>query len=116
MSPRVREDSVHPRLQSGRIGRVRRASFDVSAACGIVRPLNFTVRPPMKRITLAFVVLVVAVVPLLPAAADGGTPVMKVAVYADGRVVADGHEISISALRDALHETQQCPWERSVLP
>ena len=27
---------------------------------------------------------------------------MKVAVYADGRVVADGHEISISALRDAF--------------
>ena len=33
MSPRVREDSVHPRLQSG--------------ACG--RPLNFTVRPHMRR-------------------------------------------------------------------
>ena len=33
MSPRVREDSVHPRLQSGASGR----------------PLNFTVRPHMEK-------------------------------------------------------------------
>jgi hypothetical protein len=56
----------------------------------------------MKRITLALALLGLTVVPLVAAPADGGTPVMKVAVYADGRIVSDGHEISLPALRDAF--------------
>jgi len=43
VSPRVQEDSVHPRLQSGRTATDRRASFHRYAACALARPLNFTV-------------------------------------------------------------------------
>lgn len=35
---------MRPRLQSGRCRRHQSASFDLSAGCGISRPLNFTVR------------------------------------------------------------------------
>jgi hypothetical protein len=44
LAPRAPWDSVRPRRLSGRVGSARRASFDLSAAFGIVRPLNFTVR------------------------------------------------------------------------
>jgi len=44
LAPRALEDIVRPRRPLGRIGTDSRASFDVSAACDIGRPLNFTVR------------------------------------------------------------------------
>jgi hypothetical protein len=44
VSPRAREPIVRPRLQSGGFHRARRGSFDLCAACALVRSLNFTVR------------------------------------------------------------------------
>jgi hypothetical protein len=41
VSPRVREDSVRPRRLIGRTHPARRASFDLSAARGSRRALNF---------------------------------------------------------------------------
>ena len=56
----------------------------------------------MKSIALALVLLAMAVVPIAAGAAGKGPPVMKVAVYADGRIVADGHEVSLQELQEAL--------------
>ena len=57
MSPRAREGSMRPRLQSGRTATDRQASFDRYAACALSRPLNFTVSCPMKRLRVAPVAL-----------------------------------------------------------
>ena len=40
---------MRPRRPLGRIGTAWRASFDLSAACDISRPLNFTVRARHER-------------------------------------------------------------------
>jgi hypothetical protein len=56
----------------------------------------------MRFIATAIVALALTMAPVFPAAADGGTQVMKVAVYADGRIVADGHEIALPAFRRAF--------------
>ena len=56
----------------------------------------------MRFIAAAIVALALTMAPVFPPAADGGTQVMKAAVYADGRIVADGHEIALPALRQAF--------------
>jgi biopolymer transport protein ExbD len=55
----------------------------------------------MKYITLALALFILATAPCI-SAANGGAPVMKVAVYADGRILADGHEVSLQQLREAF--------------
>jgi hypothetical protein len=44
LAPRALEEIVRPRRLSRRARRVERPSFELSAACGISRPLNFPVR------------------------------------------------------------------------
>jgi hypothetical protein len=56
----------------------------------------------MRFIAAAIVGLALTMSPVFPGAADGGTQVMNVAVYADGHIVADGHEIALPALRQAF--------------
>jgi hypothetical protein len=58
------------------------------------------------RLTLYTLALIVA--PLLSditAAADA--PLMRIAVYADGRITADGHPVELGALRQALAELKK---------
>jgi len=67
-----------PSRHPGRIGTAWRASFDLSAASRLVRPLNFTVRSRMLiRAIAAFVALPGTVAFALPIAigASAGRPV-----------------------------------------
>jgi hypothetical protein len=56
----------------------------------------------MKCITLAFALFGFAIAPSCILGADRGAPQVKVAVYADGHIVADGHEISLQQLRESF--------------
>ena len=48
LAPRALGEIVRPRRPLGRVGSAWRDSFDLSAACDISRPLNFTVRGVMS--------------------------------------------------------------------
>jgi hypothetical protein len=69
VSPRAREESVRPRLQSGRVLANRQASFDSCAAWASGRPLNFTVRCPVRS-SLRFLVIATMALHLEHALAD----------------------------------------------
>jgi hypothetical protein len=51
VSPRAREDSMRPRLQSGRVETEQSSSFLPCAAQASGRPLNFTVRSHCRGIS-----------------------------------------------------------------
>jgi hypothetical protein len=56
----------------------------------------------MKTIALALIAVLLAAAPVRSAMPAEPQPVMKVAVYRDGRITADGHETDLPALRAAF--------------
>jgi hypothetical protein len=56
----------------------------------------------MKSIALALIAVLLSVAPLRSGMATDARPIMKVAVYKDGRIVADGRETDLPRLRQAF--------------
>ena len=89
MSPRVREASVHPRLQS----------------VAVVRPLNFTVRFRMSRSQIIFAALAVVTSTALFAQTEV-TVTVRVALQF---CVAENVSVSCSDVRTTLRELRTPP-------
>lgn len=50
---------------------------------------------------------ILAILPLAPMASAGNTPVMKIAVFADGRLTADGRQVTIEELSRDLAQLRK---------